>query len=321
MTQTHRVKLIYSEKNMQNKVEFPPQPQAHNNFFNASEAAPVNPLAMYMRQPKIYMRLPTGGAFWPEGSIHMPENKQLPVFSMTARDELLLNVPDALMNGQAIVDIIQNCVPNIKNAWMAPVSDIDALLIAIRIATYGETMTTPVTIGDDLEMEYQVDLRVVLDNVMNNYTWDPVVPISDTMTAFVKPANYKQSTDISIKSYETKKIMSLVNDEKMSEEDKVKLFKESFSKLTQITMNSIAECIEKIDTPQGSVSNTAFIIEFLNNSDKTVFNKIQKHLDQLKDTNSVKTMKVPVTDVMREKGITSDIIEIPLVFDAATFFV
>lgn len=86
-------------------------------------------------------------------------------------------------------------------------------------------------------------------------------------------------------------------------------------------MNSIAECIEKIDTPQGSVSNTAFIIEFLNNSDKTVFNKIQKHLDQLKDTNSVKTMKVPVTDVMREKGITSDIIEIPLVFDAATFFV
>jgi hypothetical protein len=306
---------------MQNSVEFPPQLQAHNNFFNASGAAPVNPLAMYMRQPKLYISLPSGGAFWPEGSIDMPENKQLSIYSMTAKDELLLNVPDALMNGQAIVDIIQNCVPNIKNAWMAPVSDMDALLIAIRIATYGEMMTTPVTIGDDLEMEYTVDLRVVLDNVMNNYTWNPVVPISDSMTAFVKPANYKQSTDIGIKSYETKKIMSLVNDEKMSEEDKLKMFKVSFSKLTQITMNSIAECIEKIDTPQGSVSNVAFIVDFLNNSDKSVFNKIKNHLDQLKEANSVKTMKVPVTDAMRGQGITSDIIEIPLVFDASTFFV
>jgi len=306
---------------MQNSVEFPPRPQAQSNFFNAPNSAPVNPLSMYMRQPKIYMRLPTDGAFWPPGSVDMPDNKQLPVYSMTARDELLLNIPDALMNGQAVVDIIQNCVPNIKNAWSAPISDIDALLIAIRIATYGEMMTTPVTVREDLEMEYQVDLRTVLDSIMGNYVWDPIVPISDTMTAFVKPPTYKQSTEVSIKSYETQKIMNLVNDEKTSEEEKIRLFKESFARLTQTTLNTVASCIERIDTPEGSVTNSAFIIEFLNNSDNAVFNKIQDHLDRLKDTNSIKNMKVPVTDAMKMQGVASDIIEIPLVFDASTFFV
>jgi len=305
---------------MQNSVEFPPRPQAQPNFFNAPNSAPVNPLSMYMRQPKIYMNLPTDGAFWPTGSIDMPDNKQLPVYSMTARDELLLNIPDALMNGQAVVDIIQNCVPNIKNAWAAPISDIDALLIAIRIATYGEMMTTPVTVREDLEMEYQIDLRTVLAGAMSNYTWDPVVSITDTMTAFVKPPTYKQSTEISIKSFETQKIMSLVNNDNMGEEEKVRLFKESFAKLTQTTLNTVASCIERIDTPEGSVTNSAFIIEFLNNSDTVVFNKIQDHLDRLKDVNSIKNMQVPVTDAMRAQGITSDIIEIPLVFDAATFF-
>jgi hypothetical protein len=308
-------------ENMQNSVTFPPAPQAHSNFFNAPNPVATNPLAMYMRQPKIYMRLPTNGQFWPTGSIDLPENGQLAVYSMTAKDELLLNIPDALMNGQAVVDIIQNCVPGIKNAWHAPVNDIDALLIAIRIATYGEMMSTPVKVREDLEMDYQVDLRMVLDKVMGNYVWDPVVPISDTMTAFVRPATYKQSTEVSVKSYETQKIMTLVNDEDMSEDEKVRLFKESFAKLTQVTLNTVASCIERIDTPEGSTSNKSFIIDFLNNSDKSTFNKIQNHLDQLKDANSIKNMQVPVTDEMRTQGITSDIIEIPLVFDASTFFV
>jgi len=75
----------------------------------------VNPLAGLMRQPKIYIKLPSGGQYWPQGSIVIPENGDLPVYSMTAKDELLLKIPDALMNGQAIVEVIQNCIPSIKN--------------------------------------------------------------------------------------------------------------------------------------------------------------------------------------------------------------
>jgi hypothetical protein len=41
----------------------------------------------------------------------------------------------------------------------------------------------------------------------------------------------------------------------------------------------------------------------------------------LKDKNTIKPINVPVTDDMKEKGITGDVVEIPLIFDASTFFV
>jgi hypothetical protein len=273
-----------------------------------------------MRQPKIYFRLPSGGEFWPSGSLVIPETGQLPVYSMTAKDELLLNVPDALMNGQAIVDIIQNCIPNVKNAWLAPSIDIDAMLIAIRIATYGEIMKTPVSFKDDIEMEYQIDLRTVLDTLINSISWDSAIPINNELTVFVKPLNYKQMTAAALQSFETQKIIQMTNDDSINDDDKLKMFKESFAKLTNSTVGVIINSISHIDTIQGSTDNPTFIKEFIDNIDKDMFNTIQKHLDTLKEVNSIKPMIVPVTDEMREQGITSNTVEIPLVFDSSTFF-
>ena len=106
----------------------------------------ANPLANYFRQPKMYMRLPSHGQFYPEGALDKSEIDEYPVYAMTAKDELMFKTPDALMNGQAVVDVVQNCIPNIKDAWQVPSIDMDIILIAIRIATYGEKLTTPLTI-------------------------------------------------------------------------------------------------------------------------------------------------------------------------------
>jgi hypothetical protein len=282
---------------------------------------PVNPLSSFMRQPKIYIRLPSGGEYWPKGSIEIPETGELPVYSMTAKDELMLKVPDALMNGQAIVDVIQHCIPAVKNAWMTPNIDLDVLLIAIRLATYGEMMTTPVKFGDDLELEYQMDLRILMDQLMNQITWNPVVPVSDELTVFVRPLNYRQLSSAALKTFETQKIMQVVNDDKISEEDKIKLFKESFKKLTDTTLGTITDSIDKIESAQGSTDNPEFIKEFVENIDKEIFNVIQQHLESLKETNTIKPMTVAVTDEMREKGVTGDTVDIPITFDPSTFFV
>ena len=86
----------------------------------------ANPLMKFYRQPKIYLALPSKGHWYPEGSLDMPDNGELPVFAMTAKDELTLKTPDALLNGAATVELIQSCIPNIKNAWQMPVLDLDA---------------------------------------------------------------------------------------------------------------------------------------------------------------------------------------------------
>lgn len=276
---------------------------------------------MFMRQPKIYIRLPSGGQFWPEGSLEMTETNELPVYSMTAKDELMLKVPDALMNGQAIVEVIQHCVPNIKNAWNTPNIDLDVILIAIRIATYGEIMNTPVTFNKDLEMEYQLDLRVLMDKLMNQITWIPTVPVNNELTVFVRPLTYKQLSAAALQNFETQKIMQVVNDDKVSEEQKIKMFQESFKKLSDSTMGTISDSIERIESIHGTTDNSVHIKEFISNVDKDIFNVIQKHLEALKETNTIKPMTVNVTDEMRERGVVGDTVDVPITFDPSTFFV
>jgi hypothetical protein len=281
----------------------------------------ANPLTSFMRQPKIYIRLPSGGEYWPSGSLAPSETGDYPVYSMTAKDELMLKVPDAVMSGQAVVDVIQHCVPHIKNAWNVPSIDLDIILIAIRIATYGEQMTTPIMINGEDELEYSMDLRIIMDALMSSITWDPVVPINEQLTVFVRPMNYKQLSESAVQTFETQKMLQIANDTTMSEDEKVKAFKESFNKLTSVTIGIVEKSIFRIDSSDGSTDNPKHIKEFVENVDKEVFNKIQGHLDTLKDANSIKPVQVTVTEDMRARGITEDVIEVPLVFDPATFFV
>ena len=283
--------------------------------------ATANPLSMYMRQPKIYIRLPSEGQYWPEGSLEIPETGEYAVYSMTAKDELMLKVPDALMNGQAIVDVIQHCIPNIKNAWHTPNLDLDIILIAIRLATYGEMMTTPIKFNDSSEMDYQIDLRVLMDKLMSQITWNPVVPITDELTVFVKPLTYNQISKAAIQTFETQRIMQVVNDEKMSDDQKIKLFQDSFKKLSDTTLSTISDSILRIESAGGTTDDATFIKEFVDNVDKEIFNKIQSHLESLRDINSIKPMSVQVTDEMKAQGIQGDTIEVPITFDPSTFFV
>lgn len=284
----------------------------------------TNPLSKYMRQPKIYIRLPSQGQYWPAGSLNLTETGEYAVYSMTAKDELMLKVPDALLNGQAVVDVIQNCVPDIKNAWNVPSIDIDVILVAIRIATYGEKMKTPINFEgsetSDIDLEYDVDLRTVLDTLMNQISWNPIIPIDENMTMYVRPMPYSQQTKLGLQVFETQKLISIANNETMSEDDKLKVFKESFGKLTSITIDLAGDAIYKIDTFDGTVDNAQHIKEFVQNMDKDMFNKIQNHMEQLKEQNSIKPIVVPVTEDMKAKGVKGETLEIPLAFDVSSFF-
>jgi hypothetical protein len=76
-----------------------------------------NPLSSFYRQPKIYVKLPSKGEFYPPGSLDVSANGEYPVYAMTAKDELLFKTPDALLSGQSTVELIKSCIPAITNPW------------------------------------------------------------------------------------------------------------------------------------------------------------------------------------------------------------
>ena len=194
----------------------------------------ANPLKKFFRQPKLYITLPSKGKWWAQGSIEIPENGEIEVYPMTAKDELTLKTPDALINGQSTVDIIQSCIPCIKNAWMMPNIDLDAILIAIRIATYGNSLDLEITPPNtDLERSFTLDLRQLLET-MGEYEFSDDI-VSDEYIIKVRPLTYKEYTEAALQTFEEERLFTLVNDENMEQDKKLKAFGITFNKIRDLT--------------------------------------------------------------------------------------
>jgi hypothetical protein len=286
---------------------------------NNQPAPKNNPLASFMRQPKIYISLPSKGEFWPKDSITVTDTGEYPVYSMTAKDELLFKTPDALMNGQAVVDVIQSCIPNIKNAWVIPTIDLDTILIAIRLATYGEKMPfkSKIPVINE-EIEYELDLRMLLDQQSQNY-WIDQVAISPELIIFVKPLTYKHMTQANIKSFETTRIINMANDESISDEKKIEMFNQSFNNLTKVTVDLLAESVYKIVTPDAEVTNRVYIQDFFANADKDIFMTVQTHLGELKKHNELKPLTFTTTEEQQAEGAPATF-TVPVSFNDSDFF-
>jgi hypothetical protein len=126
----------------------------------------TNPLRKHFRQPAIHLKLPSGGRFYPQGTIVLPPTGEVPILPMTAVDEITSRTPDALFNGSAVIEIIGSCVPNIRDPWSVNAVDLNALLVAVRLASYGHAMDLDVICpACNTEESISVDLRVVNDTL------------------------------------------------------------------------------------------------------------------------------------------------------------
>jgi len=250
-----------------------------------------NPLANYFRQPKLYMKLPSHGNYYVDGSLDKSEIDEYAVYAMTAKDELMFKTPDALMNGQATVEVIKSCVPSIKNPWQMPSIDLDAVLVAIRIATYGDSMDITANCPSCSHFnEYALNLVNYLDH-LTKFEYQSSI-IIDPLKINIRPYSYKELNKTSLKTLEQQKIFSIVNDESMPDEEKIEKFGESFVKLTYLTVEVIAGCIQSIETPEGTVEDQELILEFIQNSSSEIFNKLSEHINDMKEQMTLKAHDV-----------------------------
>jgi len=267
----------------------------------------VNPLLQYYRQPKIYLQLPSKGRFYPNGALDCSETGDYAVFSMTAKDELMFKTPDALMNGQSTVEVIKSCIPAIKNPWQMPSIDLDAALIAIRVATYGDSMGITTKCPEcNEENDYDINLIAYLENLAL-YEYKDVINI-DPLTVYIQPYSYKEVTKAAIKALEQEKIFTIVNDENLSDEEKLEQFGHSFVKLTSLSVDIIADSIVKIVTPEGEVTDHKLIMDFINNAPKEIFKNIKLHIDELKNKVEIKSHAVVCSECKHqfETTVTMD---------------
>ena len=271
-----------------------------------------NPLSQFFRQPSIHIRLPSGGKFYPAGTINMPPNGELPVLPMTAVDEITYRTPDALFNGSALVSVIKSCIPSIREPWAMPTTDIDTVLIAIRIASFGHGLDIDTTCPSCKHSdEITLDLRVINDQIRPG-DYDKSLSIGNLEFHF-KPINYKDVNQNNQVQFEQQQALRIVNSDEIEESAKVEQLNRSMKVINELTLKTIAQSISAIKTPDALVTEIEYIYEFLNNCDSRLFAQLRDYVIALKQASEIKPIDLACPECKHQYTQ-------PFTLDMASFF-
>lgn len=268
-----------------------------------------NPLMGYFRQPKYYTPIPSNGKWYPHGAIEWPANGELAVYPMTAKDEISMKTPDALLNGQSTVDVIQSCIPAIKDAWHIPGVDLDTLLISIRIASYGGEMEmSPSCPKCQAVNSFQVDLKDALSRSLYG-EWKEVVDV-EGLSVHLRPLAYRKITAKQIRTFEEQRLLQELQRSDLSETVKLEKFNQGFKALAEITTEIVLDSIHYIELPDGTqVGERDMITEFVKNISSRQFTVIENAIKDNKDRFTLPPLNVKCDSCAHEwqQGLDFDI--------------
>jgi hypothetical protein len=235
-----------------------------------------NPLQNYFRQPKIYLKLPSLGKYNDPSSI-TGNIENMPIYGMTGMDQIIIKTPDALLSGESTVKIIQSCCPNILNAWDITNLDINSLLVAIRIATFGNVMNIMTTCNHcNTESNYDADISQFLQHFSSG-KFDPNVVVDDLVVK-LKPLSYKQATALGLENFTLQKQLFQsqdIEDDKQRQEIVSRIYEE----FAVLQNKSLVASIDYVETPSSVVSEYGYIKEWIDNCDDSGIKKIKEKLD------------------------------------------
>lgn len=271
-----------------------------------------NPLRKFFRQPAMYLRLPSGGRMYPQGALDMPDSGQIPVYPMTAMDEIMNRTPDALFNGVAVASLIASCVPSIKDPWSVPSVDIDSILTAIKVASYGKDLDVSVACPSCKETsDYTVDMLAQLQQLGSADYSKPV--LLGNIEIFFRPLRYKEINDNNLSQFNEQRLVSALQDENITEEERSKKISDAVARITMTTMTALAHSVEAIKTDDAVVTDKTHIKEFLTNLSLEQFNVIKEAAIAMREAAEMKPLKFTC-------GACQHSFEQPFVLDMSNFF-
>ena len=275
----------------------------------------TNPLSGHFRSPKLYTRLPSAGRYYSEKVVEMPESGELPVFPMTAKDELIMKNPDALLNGEAVATVLSSCVPNVKNARQLLSNDVDALLLAIQGASY----------GDDIEItskcpkcDKEVSGHISADGVLQSMTTlEEAYEFEVKDLKFeIKPFTYETTIQAGLTNFQSTRSLQAIAD-LPDDLDKLKVFNESFLKLADLNFKIMIEVVDSItllnEDEDVVVSDKKHIREFLENCEAEIGTAIESRINDVANVGIAK-------DSIFECEDCNESFESAVAFDPVNFF-
>lgn len=244
----------------------------------------ANPLNKYFRKPTNYIQLPSKGQFNPE--IEQTMINEVGILPMTSLDELELRNPDALLNGEALVNVIKSCVPSIPDPRKIPNIDAEALFLAIRYATYGNDTTHSHTCSNCNETsDYNIDINFILSK-FPTINEKPVIE-HEGLKIHLRPNTLESITKVAFIEAEQLKIVEYYASPEFKTdavESSAQRIYDSFHRIATHNVDLVADAIVFIETEENEVvTDREYITEFVNNIPKNVVEKIKANVRKISD--------------------------------------
>lgn len=223
-----------------------------------------NPLLTKVRMPGRTFQLPSHGALYKDELEPSVQNGEIHVHPMSALTEINLKNPDLLFNGKALEAVVAECVPGIRKPLELYGRDIDALLLFLRLVTYGSEYRIEVKHDCDgaKQHSYTVNLEELL---MSMKQLDPTIieqkrivtlptgqkvftrpmRFSDVIELFHQTGNKKELTPEDIRQLAIVNLMCMI--EQVDEVSDVALIREWVQSLTTPMVNRVTEAASELN--------------------------------------------------------------------------
>ena len=277
-----------------------------------------NPLQQFFRQPALYLNLPTKGKWYTPDVVEMTDEQQVAVYPLSAINEIMLNTPDAMLNGQALENVVKDCAPGIKNAKRFMLPDLEALFVAIKSASNNGKMDYDRECPScKHENSFELQCQSVLDLMTYIDESDLTIRFGQDLMVYVKPYDFEMRQIFMRREFEEEKLLRQLNDANANIDELVKAGKmaESVERLSRITFSLVSRSIEKIVMmkSQTTVTDRDHINEWLMSISKQQADLVIEAVDKINKIGVMKTMNVQCTSC----GHTW---EDALSFDPSSFF-
>ena len=242
-----------------------------------------NPLIQAYRKPALYINIPSNGKFYSEKP-HLSVDDELAVYAMTARDELVTKTPDALFNGEATISLLQSCTPDIEDPGSMPVSDLMVVLLAIRQASYGDSIDVDVQCPNPeckILNQLSVSSSALLATIKPMDTPE-VVKLENDFKIRCKPYTLNDRTKLQVQRIKQQKLIEGLSDAKLTDEERQTRFGRTFVEIADLTVGLIANCIVSVTPPDGdTVKERDHILEWLKSITKKDYDVIKQCVENL----------------------------------------
>jgi hypothetical protein len=249
-----------------------------------------NPLLTKLRLPGKMYQLPSRGIFYKLGELDPnTTDAELQFHSLTAFEEITIKNVDLLYSGKALGQVLKTAAPQILKSEELYSKDVDAIMLFLRLATYGPEYELTVNHGCEhgKTHSYIVNLDEVVGRMKyldpTRFDIDYKVKLDNGQEVIIEPIKYKH-------------VIELLQEN----ENKTQLTADDMKKNLEMSMLNIVKSVDGIEDRE-------LIKEWIRNIPSKIANQVAERIELLNDWGPDLVYSVKCKDC----GETFDI-EIPI---------